>query len=385
LPPAKPRDPALDGLRGIAALMVFVFHYGGGLQSRNPLVHGLGVATEAGWTGVVLFFALSGFLITGSLWDSFIEPHWLRNFYVRRALRILPLYYAVIFVCAFLSVAHGSSFIELKPYAFFVFFVQDLPFLATSALLNPSPLPLYHLWSLAVEEQFYLLWPALLLTVHGKRRGALRLSLWVFAVCAAFRLTVYGLPALAFARQGHLFDSFLLTYAGALGLGAAVALAMRSSKHGQLSRSTRFVQRYDSTLFLAGLAVFFASSIICKSFYLTLPLQFMLGLPGVGVACAALIPIVLRPGLVRRLFSVAPLGWLGRISYGFYVFHILLQPIFDFLGARLTHSTSGSYYQTVRMLVAFPITLLVAWLSFHLLEVPFLLRKRRYPMHQPLP
>jgi peptidoglycan/LPS O-acetylase OafA/YrhL len=382
---SKPRDPALDGLRGVAVLMVFVFHYGGGLQSHNLFVHGLGVLTEAGWTGVVLFFALSGFLITGSLWDSFSEPHWLRNFYVRRALRILPLYYVVILACAFLAVAHGSSFVDIKPFWIFAFFLQDLPFLAARAIQTYSPLPLYHLWSLAVEEQFYLLWPALLLTVRGNRRSALRLSLWVFAVCAGFRLAIYGLPALAFARQGQLFDSFLLTHAGSLALGAAVALAMRSRKTGHISRSTKFVHRRASWFLLAGLALFILSSIICKSFYLTLPLQFMLGLPGVSLACAALIPMVLRPGLGRRIFSFAPLGWLGRISYGFYIFHILLQPIFDFLAARITHSASGGYYQTVRLMVAFPITLIVAWLSFHLLEFPFLLRKRRYPMHQPLP
>jgi peptidoglycan/LPS O-acetylase OafA/YrhL len=384
-PASKPRDPALDGLRGVAVLMVFVFHYGGGLQSRNLFVHGLGVVTEAGWAGVVLFFALSGFLITGSLWDSFAEPRWLRNFYARRALRILPLYYVVIFTCAVLAVAHGSSFVDIKPFWIFAFFLQDLPFLATRAIQTYSPLPLYHLWSLAVEEQFYLLWPVLLLTVRGNRRGALRLSLWVFAVCAVFRLAIYGLPGLAFARQENLFDSFLLTHAGALALGAAIALALRSSKHSHISGTTRFVNRHATALFLSGLALFFVSSILCKSFYLTLPLQFMLGLPGVSLACAALIPIVLRPGLGRHIFSFAPLGWLGRISYGFYIFHILLQPIFDFLAARLTHTASGSYYQTVRLMVAFPITLIVAWLSFHLLEFPFLLRKRRYPMHQPLP
>jgi peptidoglycan/LPS O-acetylase OafA/YrhL len=365
--------------------MVFIFHYGGGLQSHNPLVHLLGVITEAGWTGVVLFFALSGFLITGSLWDSFSQPHWLRNFYARRALRILPLYYFVIFVCAFLSVARGTRFNDLKPLALYAFFLQDLPFLADWARLNPSPLPLYHLWSLAVEEQFYLVWPALLLTVRGNRRSALRLSLWAFTACAVFRLVVYGLPALAFTRQAELFDSFLLTHAGALALGAAVALALRSSKAGRIAASNQLLHRHAVELFSLGIALFLVSSFFCKSFYLTRPLQFMLGLPGASLACAAAIPILLRPGWPCELFSFAPLRWLGRISYGFYVFHILLQPIFDFLASRITHTADGSYYQTIRLLVAFPITVLVSWLSFYLIEQPFLQRKRLFPMHQPLP
>ena len=74
-------DAALDGLRGIAVLMVFLFHYGGGLKSHNLAVRLLGHITAAGWTGVVVFFTLSGFLITGSLWDSRGNSHWLRNFY----------------------------------------------------------------------------------------------------------------------------------------------------------------------------------------------------------------------------------------------------------------------------------------------------------------
>ena len=94
------RDPALDGLRGIAVLMVFLFHYGGGLKSPHLAVRLLGYLTAAGWTGVVLFFTLSGFLITGSLWDSRGNPHWFRNFYARRFLRIFPLYYTALVLSA---------------------------------------------------------------------------------------------------------------------------------------------------------------------------------------------------------------------------------------------------------------------------------------------
>ncbi len=382
---AAPRDRALDGLRGLAVLLVFIFHYGGGLQSGNLLLRALGYLTQAGWTGVVLFFALSGFLITGSLWDSFEQPHWLRNFYARRALRILPLYYTVVLACTLLSMARGATFVDLKPFALFAFFLQDLPFLSDWALrLNPSPLPLYHLWTLAVEEQFYLIWPLLLLTVRN-RRGAMRLSLCIFAVCAVFRITVWGLPFLTSIRDTHIFDSFLLTHGSGLALGAALALALRSSRPGRVAASRRLVFRHADTAFQAGLILFLISSFLSKSLTLTAPMQYMVGLPGISLACAALIPILLRPGTPRHVFSLAPLGWLGRVSYGFYIFHILLQPIFDYLATRLTHSIAGDSYQTVRLLIAFPLSLLAAWLSYHLLELPFLRRKNRFPMHQPLP
>jgi len=389
------RDKALDGLRGVAVLMVFGFHYGGGLRSHYLAVRLLGLATESGWTGVVLFFALSGFLITGGLWDSLSEaarwPHALRNFYARRALRILPVYYAALLAAIVAALLAGADLAGLRIFAIFAFFLQDLPWLASRAIAGPSSLPLYHLWSLAVEEQFYLLWPALLLLALARpapRRlaAALRLCVAVFALAFIFRLVVYGVPCFYSVRglpsplpNEHLFDSFLLTQAGALALGAALALLLRSTA------GTAWVARWAMPLFLSGVVLYAGTSFLSHSFYLITPLQYMLGLPAVSLAAAALIPLLLRPGLPRRTFSVAPLGFVGRISYGFYVLQVLLQPLFNWLGEHLTHATNGSAYQAARLLVALPITLLAACISFYLLEQPFLRRKRRYPMHEPLP
>jgi peptidoglycan/LPS O-acetylase OafA/YrhL len=398
------RDPALDGLRGLAVLMVFVFHYGGGLHSHNPFVHSIGLLTEAGWIGVVLFFSLSGFLITGSLWDSLSadattpdrassqapNSRILLHFYARRALRILPLYYAVILFCGIGAFARGTSFADVRTFlADFAFFIQDIPFLNARALANPSPLPLYHLWSLAVEEQFYLLWPFLLLLfVDHKghpRRQAMQASLWIFSLSAIFRLLLWGLPAFASVRHEKVFEPFLFTHAGALALGSALALALRTSKLGRVSSSTRAVYKHVDTAFFIGVVFFLVSSYLAKSLYLVAPIQFMIGLPAVSLAATALIPILIRPGLPRFLLSLSPLGWLGRISYGFYIFHILLQPIFDAIGGHLAHASSGSKYQFIRLLVALPITILISWISFHFLEKPFLHKQRNFPMRPALP
>ncbi len=398
------RDLALDGLRGLAVLMVFLFHYGGGMHSHNPIVYSIGVLTGAGWIGVVLFFSLSGFLITGSLWDSLShpvpdaslkyaqspKPHILLNFYARRALRILPLYYTVILLCAIGAFARGTNFADVRTFvADFFFFIQDIPYLNVRALANPSPLPLYHLWSLAVEEQFYLLWPFLLLLVvdhkEHPRRQAVQASLWIFAFSFIFRVLLWGLPFFASVRQEKAFEPFLFTNLGALALGSALALAVRTSKPGRPSASSRFVHRRADTAFALGLILFLASSYLAKSFHLNAPIQFMLGLPAISLACTALIPILIRPGLPRHILSFQPLGWLGRISYGFYIFHILLQPFYDSIGEHLTHANSGSKYQLIRLLVAFPITLLVAWVSFHFLEKPFLHKQIRFPMRPALP
>src|SRR6201996_77385 len=150
------RDPALDGLRGVAILLVYIFHYGGGLRSPNTFVRALGYLTETGWTGVILFFALSGFLLTGSLWDSREERDVLRNFYTRRVLRIFPLYYLVVLIALVAAVARGNRLAELSPVLLYAGFLQNLPGLVTTALQPISPFPLFHLWSLAVEEQFYI-------------------------------------------------------------------------------------------------------------------------------------------------------------------------------------------------------------------------------------
>jgi len=382
----KQRDPALDGLRGVAVLMVFVFHYGGGLKSTEPAIRLAGLLTEACWTGIVLFFALSGFLITGSLWDSIGQKHRLRNFYSRRALRILPLYYAALLAAGVFALARGFTFAEIKPLGLYVFFLQDLPHLAAKAGQFKSPLPLYHLWTLAVEEQFYLLWPLILLFAHS-RRHAVRLSIWFFALTELFLVAVYNLPAFAAARAQQTYDQFLFTHTAALALGAMVSLSMgnRASPTGRKPGSHRVIRKWALPAFVLGVAGFLYSSYHAGSFYLTAASQFWIGLPAISIAAAAAIPLVLRTGLPRKVFSFSPLGWLGRISYGFYIFHILLEPLYDSIAFRLTQVNSGEEYQLLRLVFALPITILVSWLSFNLLELPILHLKRYFPMREELP
>jgi peptidoglycan/LPS O-acetylase OafA/YrhL len=350
------------------------------------------ILTQTGWIGVVLFFALSGFLITGGLWDSLQDSPTrklavLRNFYVRRALRILPLYFAALLAAVVASIAFGSLFSDLRPLVIYALFLQNLPWLSQFVIRNPTPLPLYHLWSLAVEEQFYLLWPALLLLART-RRSAIHLCLWSFAIAVAFRLAVYGLPSLYGAAglhnplsDVHLFDFFLLTQCGALTLGAALALILRGGE-----ATLQKLHRWAMPTFLACLALYALNSWRCHSLLLGAPAQFILGLPLVSVAATALLLLLLRPGIPRTLASIAPLPWLGRISYGFYVFHILLQPLYDRIAVRISHAAAGNtHYQLARLSAAFCLTVLAAWLSYRLLELPFLRAKRRFPLSAALP
>jgi peptidoglycan/LPS O-acetylase OafA/YrhL len=384
--PKTRRDAALDGLRGLAILLVFIFHYGGGLQSTHPAQRLLGYFTQFSWCGVVLFFALSGFLITGSLWETNHTILRLRNFYAHRALRILPLYLLALVATAVYALLHGAHLAQLRPLLVFVFFLQNFPHLSSYALSTPSALPLYHFWTLAVEEQFYLLWPIVLFFAHS-RRHALRLSIWFFGICELFLYCVYTLIAFNGARTHHLYDYFLLTQGGAIALGCALSLAMgnRTSPTGRKPGTHRLVRKYAQHAFIGGLAIYLWTSIASGTLYLTYPAQFWIGLPCLSIAAAAAIPLVLRTGLPRKIFSWAPLGWLGRISYGFYVYHILLEPFYDRLGAQISHTSTGDYYHIVRALIAFILTYIVSVLSFHLFEKPILSLKRFFPVNASLP
>src|SRR4051812_8053988 len=169
----RPHFPGLDGLRGLAILMVMILHFGGTTeQGMSGLNLWFSRITGAGWCGVDLFFVLSGFLITGILYDAKGTPGGLRNFYARRVLRIFPLYYATLIVLFVIlpllapgpnpgldKVALHQGWLWLYLSNFAAVFIGDHTFAA--GLVQAG-----HFWSLAIEEQFYLVWPLIVLTLR---------------------------------------------------------------------------------------------------------------------------------------------------------------------------------------------------------------------------
>jgi len=211
--PLPPYIPELDGIRAIAVLMVVMMHVlAPDDQSSKAL---LTVAPRVltgfighGWLGVDLFFVLSGFLITGILLDTRESPHYLRNFYGRRALRILPLYFLCIAVMACFYPGNGA------------YFLLSLVFLANMAGLFGVSIP--HgpgvFWSLAIEEHFYLIWPWL---VRALSRRAL-----VFA-CASIIVAEPILRAVFVARGTDVYNPSWFRFDG-LASGALLAIWFRS-------------------------------------------------------------------------------------------------------------------------------------------------------------
>jgi len=156
----RKRWPAVDGLRGVAILVVFFYHYAGslGAHATSLSLRVVGFAFGMGWTGVDLFFVLSGFLITGILYDTRDDEGYYTKFYYRRALRIFPLYFFIVLVLIACTRLIGAQW---RPsHLFFLVYLGYPAALIWPSLTQFSPVvQITHVWSLSVEEQFYTLWP----------------------------------------------------------------------------------------------------------------------------------------------------------------------------------------------------------------------------------
>ena len=220
--------PALDGLRGIAILLVLAHHftYYGGFRPRLLVDKLFYLATMAGWSGVDLFFVLSGFLITGILYDTKGTECYFRNFYIRRCLRIFPLYYGVL-VLSFVvfprvvisEPSSASSQSLLADQSWYWTYLINVKIALEGW---PKVNFIAHFWSLAVEEQFYFVWPLL---VFLWRRETL------VKVCVACVVVALGLR-IGFAFIGQDLPAYVLlpSRMDALAIGGLLALLARDPR-----------------------------------------------------------------------------------------------------------------------------------------------------------
>jgi peptidoglycan/LPS O-acetylase OafA/YrhL len=362
--------PALDGIRGLAILIVFVLHFGGGAQSPNPVLRTIGLLIQAGWSGVTLFFVLSGFLISGILWDGRFGSGWWRNFYMRRTLRIFPLYYGTLLLVFLTAVAAGRGLFSLSRIWIFALYLQNIPRLSVKVEDVGSHLWLSHFWSLAVEEQFYLLWPFLLMRMRSLGQ-ARTLCLGIFFFSAIFRVAIwYALP------NAGIFSGFLFTRAGELAIGAYLAMCFRDK-----TLWLRLQARAPIVLFVS-LASFLAAGAVGHSLVLMTPSIFLVGLPCITIFFAALLVIGLSDGVVNRWACISWMRWLGGISYGVYVFHVLFIPVFAWIVSTIAPHASRNTALALNFIIAAVLSVLLAWISFRFFESPFLKRRIRYKVLQ---
>jgi peptidoglycan/LPS O-acetylase OafA/YrhL len=353
---------SLDGLRGIAIGLVLLFHFG---------------YAPFGWVGVQLFFVLSGFLITSILLQERDAPvgRYLARFYWRRVLRIFPVYFAVLVLA---GISYGV-FGEPDSYP------HDLPWLATYtanfARLRTSDLghAFVHFWSLAVEEQFYLVWPFI---VYFLPKPVLKkVIVVIIAVAPLARLATY----FVFRDQpdivGRAIYGLPLSQFDAFAMGAAIVLwDLR-----QLARAgTKFLEMLLLTA-LCGIVVLlhehlYAAGAMKWSFgyamYLAPVGEFVWGYSLLDAAAAIGIVCALQRVPMFRVLESGAMVELGKISYGVYIFHV---PALLMLEAAIRHT--GRVMPRLGIFIIYvAVTLGISALSFRYFERPFLRLKRSTAM-----
>ena len=366
--------PALDGLRAVAFLMVWAQHY-----LRMPW----------GWSGVDLFFVLSGFLITGILWDTRDDRFRVRNFYVRRTLRIFPLYYGVMLLLLLLQpLAHldwNWRWLVWPAYlGNFARFAHatavGTPFqrLADFQPIGRLSRHLYgalfmgHFWSLCVEEQFYLLWPWAVFYLRNRRK--------LMILCASSLVLCLGLRLVAarvlppWMLEQEILYRLLPFRLDALLSGGLMALWLRGPNAAAVLRAARLALAPA----LLGIGAWMAFSpfghVWLGDAYQYPSWKFTWGLTAADVVSVLLILHVIQPGtLLYRGLGLAPLRWLGRISYGAYVLHDIPHVIYRAFLVRLHQGSDNTV-----ACVALACTCLLAWLSFRFFEAPFLNLKEQW-------
>lgn len=353
--------PALDGVRGLAAVGIFVCHYGGGKHSSYAVVRFAAEVAQFGWAAVSLFFVLSGFLISGILWDSFDKHDWWRRFYWRRSLRIFPLYYfALLLIFTSTIFLHREDWPLGSIWPFFVY-LQNTPPLFHIMMKFPNDGALSHFWSLAVEEQFYLIWPFLLVWRWGNNAATRRMCLLIWALSLGFRILVYIL-----GLRDAWAIGFLPARAGELAMGAYLALAVRDAGMKSIVLKTARLVFPVSLLALIGVTIWDGGT------DLRLFPMVTVGYAINAILFASMIALCLQPGAFASIFSMRWLRWLGKISYGIYVYHVLLITLFARITSLVFPGFGHNAYHIALAGVAAIGTLLVASLSFYGFEAPIM-------------
>ena len=368
--PADRHLPPLDGLRGVAVLLVMAYHFAGSISVLGlPMVDRL--PFRLGWAGVDVFFVLSGFLITSILLDSKGRPAFFRNFYARRILRICPLYYGGILVVGLLrgvmggDAAWGATDGLFAPGSLF----WPMTYLENLALGLHGPAQtgiLSHYWSLAVEEHFYLFWP-LIVWACSTRQVAVAAGL---AVAGAVLLRAYALHA--GGDPAALMGLTPLRLDG-LALGALASVAARGGA------PTRPAVQTARAILVIAVAALFGIVVGRRTLSQFDPWMWVFGYTLIATATSALILMVRAPGRLGSALSHRGLRWFGTYSFGLYVWHPILAVVL--LHSRWAVIAPGQGAAAILLATGTVIaaTLGVAWLSYHAFEKPFLALKRFFP------
>ena len=296
--------PELQGLRGIAVLAVVLYH-------SHPRFEGTWFypASLWGWAGVNLFFVLSGFLITSILLEARDKPRYFRNFYARRALRIWPVYFLVLAICYakadwFVGLPPGQA-IRTAPWWAFLLFVQNLFHLTLPPAIGPT-------WSLAIEEQYYFLWAPVVRVLRQP---------WLLA--AVLGAALVASPLFRMSHFAWITPTHTLTHLDGIATGSLMAAGLYS-----LALSRRAWLGIAGASMVAGFTA--AGTVAGGTAWLDTALS-----AGFGGAVLASIASTGARNPLNALLRRGPLAYLGKISYGMYMVHIMVFIYFGWFDQRM--------------------------------------------------
>ena len=344
----------LDGLRGIAILAVM-------MHRMWPRASTAPWPVEAGWAGVDLFFVVSGFLIAGILIDSRSDPDYFRNFYARRILRIFPLFYLLVggMMLAFPAAGHEAFVREAGSPLWYLFQLGNVP---ESLLGRDPPYWLAPVWSLAIEEQFYLTFPLLIRYCEPARLGR-----WL-AVIAGIALATRLVTTALIPDRERIQYLFTVCRLDTIAIGCLLAVFVRSERY-QVWRAR--LPRILVPVAVAAAAILFATQLDRTTWF-----GRTLGYDVVALGFVSVVLLVLeyRDQPATAALRFVPLRYLGKLCFGLYLLHRPADTLVTELVARSGLDGESLWWLPVKIAAATAL----ATISWRLVERPFLRLKRRF-------
>lgn len=374
----KNHIPALDGIRGIAIILVLFVHFIPPVAMQWRVAEWfMKVFSTGGWIGVDLFFVLSGFLITGILLRTKDRPNYFKNFYMRRTLRIVPVYFLALFILfgvmpffiqspRFTALQHNQLYYWL--YATNIGFVTSAQAVMDDTVAAPA---IY--WSLAVEEHFYLVWPTVIFFCSTRA---------IKNVCISLIVASFVFRCIAILALGEKSMFQYLTPCRMDGLAAGALIAVVLHERGLVALRDKIRPAVGTAALLS--TILLTYFLYMKGLWAGHWFIVVFGLSMlVAIFSSILIVAVAAPSsILSRLLSSRPLRFFGKYSYGMYVIHALIIPgLFILLPTAQWFAAFEGQPMLASLTLTgtkIAITTVLAVFSFHFYETPFLRLKRLF-------